>query len=123
MQGLREILAFDLADARLASLDDASAELAAARRASGRVQALRAALGTGLQLGSLVALLAVGSLGSDVAIAATVVVALWKPTQGIDDFVTGLDESFAAAERVRVVIEAPPRVADPASPAPAPCPG
>ena len=63
----------DLADARLASLDDASAELAAARRASGRVQALRAALGTGLQLGSLVALLAVGSLGSDVAIAATVV--------------------------------------------------
>ncbi|HQD21449.1 MAG TPA: ABC transporter ATP-binding protein [Arachnia sp.] len=120
VQGLREILAFDLADARLASLDDASAELAAARRASGRVQALRAALGTGLQLGSLVALLAVGSLGSDVAIAATVVVALWKPTQGIDDFVTGLDESFAAAERVRVVIEAPPRVADPASPAPAP---
>jgi len=120
VQGLREILAFDLADARLASLDDASAELAAARRASGRVQALRAALGTGLQLGSLVALLAVGSLGSDVAIAATVVVALWKPTQGIDDFVTGLDESFAAAERVRAVIEAPPRVADPASPAPAP---
>jgi ABC-type transport system involved in cytochrome bd biosynthesis fused ATPase/permease subunit len=124
VQGLREVLAFDLADARLASLDAASRELAAARRASGRVQALRAALGTGLQLGSLVALLsvgqAVGSLGSDVAVAAAVVVGLWKPTQGIDDFVTGLDESFAAAERVHAVVEAPPRVVDPADPAPAP---
>lgn len=124
VQGLREVLAFDLTDARLASLDTASEELAAARRASGRVQALRAALGTGLQLGSLVALLAVagavGAPGYDVAVAAAVVVALWKPAQGIDDFVTGLDEAFAAAERVHAIIEAPPRVAAPAAPAPAP---
>ncbi len=127
VQGLREILAFNVADARLASLDAASGELGAARVASGRVQALRAALGTALQLGSLVALLAVagavGALGSHVAVAAAVVVGLWKPTQGIDDFVTGLDESFAAAERVHAVVEARPQVADPPDPAPAPSGG
>ncbi|MBK7819516.1 MAG: ABC transporter ATP-binding protein [Tessaracoccus sp.] len=124
VQGLREVLAFDLADARLSSLDAASAELAAARLSSGRAQGLRAALGAALQLGSLVALLTVAGVvdatPSQLTMGAAVVVALWKPTQGIDDFVTGLDESFAAAERVHAVVEAAPRVADPADPAPAP---
>ncbi|MFT3889237.1 MAG: ABC transporter ATP-binding protein [Arachnia sp.] len=116
VQGLREVLAFDLADARLVGLDTASEELAAARRASGRVQALRGALSTAVQLATLVAVLAVGGTPASLAVAAAVVVALWKPAQGIDDFVTGLDEAFAAAERIRIVIDAPPAVADPATP-------
>ena len=119
-QGLREILAFGQAEQRLAGLDAADAELTKARSGSGRVQGVRAAVGTVLQLGAIIVPLIVGSaIGAtaiDIAVTLAVVVALWKPTQGIDDFVTGLDASFAAAERVRRIVDGVPTVQEPTAP-------
>lgn len=124
LQGMREVLAFNAVDRRLAGLDQADAALVAARARSGRIQAVRAAVGTVLQLAAVAAPLLAGVwLGlpaANIAVAIAVVVALWKPAQGVDDFVTGLDASFAAAERIRRVVDGVVRVTDPERPSPEP---
>lgn len=126
IQGTREVLALGAQRIRLGALDAADGALAEARAASGRVQAARAGATVLLQGLSLVAIaLAGASAGAgrvEIAVALAVGVALWGPARGIDDFATSLDASFAAAERVRGIIDAPPAVTDPADPVPAPAP-
>jgi len=127
IQGTREVLALGVQRIRLRALDAADGALAEARAASGRVQAARAGATVLLQGLSLVAIALVGaSAGAgrvELAVALAVGVALWGPARGIDDFATSLDASFAAAERVRGIIDAPPAVTDPADPVPAPAGG
>jgi ABC-type multidrug transport system fused ATPase/permease subunit len=127
IQGVREVLALGARDIRLDVLDAADLELGAARGASSRVQAVRAGATVLLQGLSLVAIALVGSAtaiaGEDVAVALAVGVALWGPAKGIDDFATSLDASFAAAARVRRIVDGEPAVADPAAPAAAPARG
>ncbi len=120
LQGVREVLAFDAAGTRLARLGEADAALARTRSVAGAVQGARTGAAVALQAGSLLAVLAVGSAAglpvAEVVLALAVGIGLWGPARGVDDFVAGLDASFAAAARVREVVEAAPLVTEPASP-------
>ncbi|WP_293781030.1 ABC transporter ATP-binding protein [uncultured Aeromicrobium sp.] len=124
IQGVREILALGATDVRLDGLEAADGDLAAARSIAGRVQAIRASLTVLVQTLALLAVAAVaGSTGAPLsafAISLAVAVGLWAPTRGVDDFATGLNAAFAAAERVRAIVDAPPSVRDPQVPGPAP---
>ena len=120
LQGVREIVAFDATTDRLAGLDAADRALTGTRSRAGAVQGARTGMITVVQGASLVVVVAVGSAagtGAPVVLTALAVgIGLWTPARGIDDFVAGLDAAFAAAVRVREVVDAPPRVTDPASP-------
>jgi ABC-type multidrug transport system fused ATPase/permease subunit len=124
IQGVREVLALGAAPARLRELDQADRALAAARSTSGRVQAVRGGaivLLQGLGVAAVAAVAAAAGLPAEtVAVALAVAVALWGPARGIDEFATSLDASFAAAERVRRIVDGEPAVREPARPGPAP---
>lgn len=121
VQGTREVLAFGVQDVRLAGLDAADRQLTAARTRAAVVQAFRSGGIAALNTACLVAVVGVaaaqGSAVSDIAAALAVAVALWGPSQGVDDFVASVDAAFAAAARVRDVAEATPIVRDPFHPA------
>lgn len=125
IQGVREILAFDVAAARLERADAADARVTAARNRLGLVQAVRAALKVVFQAGGLMAVVVVvgNAPVADVAAALGVGIGLWRSVAGVDDFATGLDAAFASAQRVRDVVDAPPAVTEPATPTPLPHPG
>ncbi|WP_127794487.1 ABC transporter ATP-binding protein [Agromyces sp. LHK192] len=116
VQGVREVLAFGAERARLDALDHAGRDLTTAVGAAGRVRAGRAVVVTLLQLATVIVPLTVG-LATDVpaasvAIALAVAVGLWVPARGIEGFTAGLDASFAAAGRVREIVEGTPAVVD-----------
>lgn len=115
LQGVREVLGFGIQRARLDALDGADRALTAARSRAGALQGVRTAGVTALLGGSLVAVLAVASDGSDAVLALAVAAGLWTPVRGVDAFATGLDAAFAAAARVREVVEAQPLVRDDAA--------
>ncbi|GAA2178707.1 thiol reductant ABC exporter subunit CydC [Leucobacter tardus] len=112
VQGVREVLAFEAERSRLASLGDADASLAAAQRGLARVVGARIAIEQALRAACLVLLLLSGRPVADIVLAVAVLFGLWFKNAGTDDFATGLDAAFAACDRVRSVIEAPPAVAD-----------
>lgn len=116
IQGVREVRAFEIEEVRLDGLDAADRRLGDARVAAGRIQAARSAANILLQLGALLTAAAVaGQAGipeTDLAIALAVAVGLVVPARGISDFTAGLDAAFAAAERVRAIVEAEPLVQD-----------
>ncbi|WP_051208387.1 ABC transporter ATP-binding protein [Propionicicella superfundia] len=120
VQGVREVLAFDLGERRLAGLDAADRVLSAARTRSAALQAVRSGGIATLNGAVLVAVLvtggAIGSSVVDVAAALAVAVSLWGPSRGVDDFVASLDAAYAAAARVREVADAAPLVREPAHP-------
>ncbi|MCI1748093.1 MAG: ABC transporter ATP-binding protein/permease [Acidipropionibacterium sp.] len=122
LQGVREILAFNAGPARLKSLDDADRRLAGIRSRAGAIDGLRAGAIAAVQAGGLIAVLALAPVAGaglrEVLVALAVGIGLWRPTRGIDEFVSGLDDSFAAAARVREVVEASPLVVDPDRPVP-----
>jgi len=124
IQGTREILALDANQARLAGLDAADRELAMARSASGRIQAGRSAATVLMQVMGLLVLVGVAASANvpilAMAAGLAVSIGLWGPTSGIDDFTTSLDSAFAAAERVRRIVDAEPAVRDPEPADPAP---
>ncbi|GAA2013054.1 ABC transporter ATP-binding protein [Brevibacterium samyangense] len=116
IQGVREVLAFDAARSRLRGLGAVDSELLRARTQSGAVQGVRAALTLVLQLGGMVALVVTAvrtaaPLG-DLVVALAVAIGLWGSAKGVDDFASGLDQAFAATERVRAVVDAEPAVKD-----------
>ncbi|MBK8462013.1 MAG: ABC transporter ATP-binding protein [Nigerium sp.] len=114
IQGVREVLAFDARVSRLDGLADADRALAAARGQAGVRQAWRTAANSLLQAGAVIAPMLVAlSLDlpvADLAVALAVAVGLITPARGIDDFTAGLDAAFAATERVRRIVDAPPAV-------------
>lgn len=112
VQGVREVLAFEAEDSRLATLADADSALAEAQRGLGSVVGIRLAVEHLLRAACLAALLLSGRPVEDVVIAVAVLFGLWFKNAGTDDFATGLDAAFAACDRVRSVVEAPPAVAD-----------
>lgn len=120
IQGVREVLAFDLGDQRLAALDAADRSLTSARTRAAGLQGVRSGAIALLNGGVLVAVLAAGiSSGTSVpgiAAALAVAVSLWGPARGVDDFVASLDGAYAAAARVRDVAEAAPLVREPPTP-------
>ncbi|GMA27202.1 ABC transporter ATP-binding protein [Arenivirga flava] len=112
LQGIREVLGFGIQHARLDALDGADRALTAARSRDGALQGVRTACVTALLGGSLVAVLAVAADGADALLALAVAAGLWTPIRGVDAFASGLDTAFAAAARVREVVEAQPLVRD-----------
>lgn len=109
VQGVREVLAFGIEEQRIGELAEADGALIRERSRAGRQHGCRAAAMLAIQLGGLIALALVGSgtgaSGTEIAIALAVGVALWAPVQGVDGFAAGLDAAFAAAARIREVIE------------------
>ncbi|WP_261164638.1 ABC transporter ATP-binding protein [Microbacterium sp. Marseille-Q6965] len=124
IQGVREVLALGAAPTRLRQLDAADRSLGEARSAAGRVQAGRGAVIVLLQGLGIIAVVGVGAAAGTptepVAVALAVAVALWGPARGVDEFAASLDASFAAAERVRRIIDGEPAVRAPEAPGPAP---
>lgn len=118
IQGIREVRAFGAEDRRLASLAELDDDLVARRSAMGRGLGVRAALTTLVRAAGIIALLAIGqgTPASSLAAGLAVAVALWGPSRGLDDFVSGLDSAFAATARVRAIIDRAPVVTDPAQP-------
>lgn len=116
VQGIGEILALQATGERLAALDDAEADLAHAGRRAATLQAQRQAIVMVVQLWPLVAIAHAGTdpqVGrAAAAVALAVMVGLWVPLRGVEGFVAGLDAAFAAAARVRQVVDAPPLVPD-----------
>lgn len=124
IQGIREILAFDLAQRRLESMTVADANLNRVRMRAAWIQALRNSLQVLCQTGNLVAVVIVASYitvtPGQLAVALIATVSLWVPVTGIDDFAAGLDAAFAATGRIYEVITAPPLVTEVEVPQPFP---
>jgi ABC-type multidrug transport system fused ATPase/permease subunit len=139
--GVREILAFEHAPARLAELDALGREASRAASRVSTVAGLRAGLVQAVQLAGIVAVLVVGSARSldgllgpsvtagagsgigdgvghgvdgvgAVAIAIAVFLGIAGPTRAVDGFVADLDASFASAARLFEVLEREPVVTD-----------
>ncbi|WP_206192457.1 ABC transporter ATP-binding protein [Scrofimicrobium canadense] len=111
IQGLREIRAFGAEGLRLNQWKSLEKRAAKVRRPIHVLAAFRAAILIIAELLTMGILLSQGQLTS--AVLATLTwVALWAPLRGIDDFVDGLDEALASAQRIRSGIEAAPVVSD-----------
>lgn len=118
LQGVREVLAFGVEDARLDGLESRDRALTRARGGLSAVRASRSVIITLLEAGALIALVllafSAGLPQSVLVIALAAAIGLRGPARGVDDFAVGLDASFAAAARLHEVIEAEPLVRDPA---------
>lgn len=112
VQGIGEILGFDAGETRLASLQRLHDALAQAGRRTAGAVAIREIAGRLLWGGCLVVLLLSGRELDGIVLAIALTLGLWFADSGIDDFATGLDAAFAAAERVWRVCEAEPAVRD-----------
>ena len=112
LQGLREVLAFEAQERRIASLRRRDDRVARAQLDAGRTRGAREAIERLLWTGALVALLLSGLPVADVITSTALLVGLWLGGAGTDDFATGLDGALAAADRVRRTAEAAPAVAE-----------
>ena len=108
VQGLPEVLSMGAGQRRLKTLADHDDDLIAARTRAGLGTGLRSAGATALRAAGLIAVLLVAQPSIDaMALGLAVSIALWGPTRGVDDFVTGLDSAFAATARVREIVDRP----------------
>ncbi|MCD4557615.1 amino acid ABC transporter ATP-binding/permease protein [Schaalia sp. lx-100] len=126
IQGVREILSFGAEDHRLSQWRHAEKQAEAVRRRIRLRSSVRSGLLLSVELGALIALvgafsayaapLSQGAPLSELALHFVSLllmwVSLWAPLRGVDDFVDGLDEAIASAERVRRTIETLPLVTD-----------
>lgn len=126
VQGMREILGFGITDQRLDGLERVDDERTTAAAQVGTSQAIRAGLSVLLQGGGLIAVLLVGAgIGASPAAIMTALavgVGLIGPARGFEDYITGLDNAFAATARIREVMDAAPAVTDTAAETPAQAP-
>ncbi|WP_371030176.1 ABC transporter ATP-binding protein [Pseudoclavibacter sp. JSM 162008] len=120
VQGAREILAFEYAEARLDDLDARGEAGARSSSLASRISAARGALVVVLQWGSVLTALLIGSSAvvagdltwSQLLVALAVAIGLFVPTRAVESFVTDLNASFASAARLYEVIERSPIVTD-----------
>lgn len=119
VQGMREILGFGIAEQRFDGLARVEAARTTAAAQVGASQATRAGLSVLLQGGGLIAVLLVGAdIGASPAAIMTALavgIGLIGPARGFEDYITGLDNAFAATARIREIIDAAPAVTDSAS--------
>lgn len=119
VQGMREILGFGITEQRLDGLEDIDAARTTAAAQVGTSQAIRAGLSVLLQGSGLIAVLLVGAgIGASPAAIMTALavrVGLIGPARGFEDYITGLDNAFAATARIREIMDAVPAVSDSAS--------
>lgn len=119
VQGMRETLGFGIAEQRLDGLARVDAARTTAAAQVGANQAARAGLSVLLQGGGLIAVLLVGAgTGASPAAIMTALavgIGLIGPARGFEDYITGLDNAFAAAARIREIMDAAPAVTDFAS--------
>lgn len=117
VQGIREVLGFGIESQRLAGLAELDRTRAAAASRVGASQAIRAGLSALLQGGGLIAVVLVGAAtdarAAAIMTALAVGVALIGPARGFEDYITGLDNAFAATARIREIMDAAPTVTDP----------
>ncbi|QIK82813.1 thiol reductant ABC exporter subunit CydC [Sanguibacter sp. HDW7] len=124
VQGVREILAFDATERRLAELDGLGEESGRALRGAGDAVSVRRAAGTALVPVTVLVLawvgaglVAAGSLGwPELVTAIALVLGLFPALTGVEEFVADLDQAFASARRLFEITDAPPATADPADP-------
>lgn len=112
MQGIREVLAFDAHSQRMAGLAGHHEALAAARRLAGVAGAVRDGLQDIVWASGLIAVLLLSGSVEDATMAVALLVGLRASGAGTMEFAASLDASFAAAARIRAVMDAPIRVAD-----------
>lgn len=126
VQGMREILGFGIAEQRLDGLGRVDAARTTAAAQVGASQATRAGLSVLLQGGGLIAVLlvgaGVGASPASIMTALAVGIGLIGPARGFEDYITGLDNAFAATARIREIMDAAPAVTDSASRAAAAAP-
>ncbi|MCT1690490.1 ABC transporter ATP-binding protein/permease [Brevibacterium sp. p3-SID960] len=119
VQGMREILGFGIAEQRLDGLARVDAARTTAAAQVGASQATRAGLSVLLQGGGLIAVLLIGAgVGASPAAIMTALavgIGLIGPARGFEDYITGLDNAFAATARIREIMDAAPAVTDSAS--------
>ncbi|MGO2634405.1 MAG: ABC transporter ATP-binding protein [Galactobacter sp.] len=111
-QGLREILAFDSAPARVSALVAAERRVSLAGLSMGALGAWRTAASRLVWCAGLLALVLVGGSVETTAMAVALFVSLWASDSGTEALSLSLDPALAACERVRSVIDAEPLVQD-----------
>lgn len=112
IQGVREVVTFGAQHRRLDELDEAGRRIGAAQAVRGRWAGLRRAVVATLTLSTpLLVLAVVGNATGDWslgAVAAAVVIGVSPAAIAVEEFSADLDQAFAAAVRLREIIDAPP---------------
>ncbi len=123
VQGLREVIAFNAGERRLAQAAVLEEEVDGALRPVRVLAGVRAAVLLAIELSTLVVLVVLPSisgtrmLASESAttiaiISALVWIGLWASLRGVDDFVDGLDDALESTERIRLTVDATPAVVE-----------
>jgi ABC-type multidrug transport system fused ATPase/permease subunit len=123
VQGVREVLAFNSEERRLAELDALGRPLGRSMRALGGAIALRRGLNLAaialVLLAQLIILTAVGLPPALMGLGLGVTAAAFGPVTAVEEFAADLQQAYASARRVFEVTDAPPLVADTDRPDPA----
>lgn len=106
VQGMAEVTGYGHQEKRLAEMEEKDRQLAEA----GHSPALREGLALAVKLGTVVAGVVVG--GEHLVIALAITWALFDVTAGVREFLSGLDISIAAAERIHQIATDEPVVTD-----------
>ncbi|MDR1152543.1 MAG: thiol reductant ABC exporter subunit CydC, partial [Bifidobacteriaceae bacterium] len=116
LQGVREVLAFDYAERRLAELAHLEAPVASGLTRLGRAVAARRATNVAIQGLTLVATFAVlahvGVALPALTCGVAVALAAFAPVIAVEDFAADLGQAYASARRLFEVTDAPPLVRD-----------
>lgn len=130
-QGVREVLAFDAGERRLAELDALGERSGAVLDEVASAQAARRWAGAALAPATLLVLAWVGAgrvvdgaLGwGELVVALAVVLGTFPAVLAVEEFVADLDQAFASARRLFEVTDAVPATSDPDSPVTLPAAG
>jgi thiol reductant ABC exporter CydC subunit len=119
VQGVREVLAFDYGDRRLAELDALGRPIGRALRSIGDTVALRRGINVAAMaltlVAELVVLAAAGLPPAVMGLGLGVTVAAFAPVTAVEDFAADLQQAYASARRIFEVTDAVPRVPDSAA--------
>ncbi|MDR2253673.1 MAG: ABC transporter ATP-binding protein/permease [Bifidobacteriaceae bacterium] len=116
VQGVREVLAFDYQERRLASLDQLGRPLSRALRSLGDTIALRRGLNVAIiaatAVAELIVLAAAGVSPAALGLGLGITVSAFAPVIAVEDFAADLQQAYASARRVFEVTDTPPLVPD-----------
>lgn len=123
IQGMAEVVGFGAQPRRVAELDAMGVSVSAAQRVRGRWAAARRGLVQALVIATPLAVMVSATPGAgwqSALVAAGVVLGTSPAVIAVEEFAAELDQAYAAAARLREVIEARPATPEPTVPASAP---
>jgi thiol reductant ABC exporter CydC subunit len=124
VQGVREVLAFDYRDRRLAELGALDQPLGRALRSLGDTIALRRSINVALiglvLLAQLIVLTAAGVFSAELGLGLGITAAAFAPVTAVEDFAADLQQAYASARRIFEVTDAVPLVPDHPTASPGP---